>query len=190
MLTSQLGDVVRWECRRVCKRFIERVHERGNRLGKIRRKVSFAQSQDGMLRAAVLGNPLRVRRLVRFLAIEANRERLQRPVARLVGEGDDRARVQAPTQKDSERHLAHQSNPHGFLEQLGQLLDDERFIFRRLFASEVERPVRTDMDCAVLVDQLVSRGQLSNATEHRLFPGDESQREVGDECSWVRLRKS
>ena len=74
MLTSQLGDVVRWECRRVCKRFIERVDECGNRLGEIRRKVSFAQSQDGMLRAAVLGNPLRVRRLVRFLAIEANRE--------------------------------------------------------------------------------------------------------------------
>ncbi len=128
---------------------------------------------DDLVRVSADGrrDPARVVQLAECAFLECHGERLQRPVDHRRHQRRDGAAVETAGEEHPERHVGHQPDAHGFLEQIAEPPHEVRIAHPAHFRRRSRRrnvPVAADRYRAVLEHQQVPGLQPVNALEQRL----------------------
>jgi hypothetical protein len=164
MLARELRKEHRRQRRRICERLVERfgpVLERREHLRRI-------QHEDMVPRPDVARNELRVRMLARSaLAVETERESVDRPLRDVRHKSAHQARVHAAGQEAAERHVGDQHAFHRSTQLRFELR--KRFGFIQLqLCGVVRTPIALDGELALLHHDRVARLELAHAAIHGL----------------------
>ena len=167
----ELRDEIQRHARRVGDRLVLVPDETGERA----EVVMFVDDHFVRVRANRAGDLPRVIQLAEGAILERDRERLQRTVDHFGHDRGNRAAIEAAREEHPERHVRHQSHPHGFLEELAETTNG--IPLRQLLTSlgrlaHRHIPITPDANGSVLEGQRMSRQQALNAFEERPRSGE------------------
>src|SRR2546423_7358084 len=116
-----------------------------------------------MVSTDVLGNAARVMKLAEVLLFKTDRKSLDAIARLLAHQRHDRARVDAPGKKSTERHFRHQTHAHRFAKNLDRAFARFFFINRDLLR-EIRLPVTLRLNLAIAPAQPMTGFEFANRT--------------------------
>ncbi len=140
-----------------------------------------------MVRPQPLGRLSGVPSFVESIFLEPAREGPYSAFGELGHGGDHRGRVHAAAQERPQRHVRNETSPRRLRELMPEFIGDRLHRLLRP-TPKVQVPIATGFQTAIAIGQEVSCGDFAHGLEDRLRRGNESEREIVDQCRRVDFR--